>query len=212
MGPIHLLEKEKYMYKIIYKDENILENRTMEKTGNHMKMVKSTKTNIMDKVQKTIKFGRLLSLISYIVFFTMLLHCAVAIAGTSIQPTRPREDWTMYDKYIYFSKDLFCMCLFSNAAGFLYCAIFQACRLVGINTKNPDRSLLCLLSFMMGFLWLLISDYLVMEQGTTRASDPYVAIYITLGICCNVIVTSITFYDDDDDDDDYVERKELNKN
>ena len=197
---------EKYMNKIIYKDENILENRTMKNTGRHMKVGKSTNTMNVNKVQKITKFERLYSLICLVWLFTILFRCAVAISGTSIRPTKPRESLTIYDKYIYISKHLFCMYLFSNVAVFLYCAVFQACRLVAIKTKYPDRSLLCLLSFVVGaFLSLLISDRVFFEQRITQSFDPNLPCYISLGLCCNVIVSSIIF------DDDYVEWKELNK-
>ena len=140
-----------------------------------------------------------------VVLSPLFFRCAVIVAGTSIQPIRPREDWTTCDKYNFIIKYLLCVCLFSNAAAFLYCAILEGCHLIGRNVKTPSRSSFFLLSFGVGFLCFIISKRLVMEQQTIQTPDLCLAFYNSLGVLLNTVVMKIIVDDDD------VESKELNK-
>ena len=199
------------MDKAIYKDENTLENRIMVKCVSDIKVEKNTNTTNVKKVRKTTKFDRLLNLICFVALFTMLSRCAVAIAGTSIRPTKPRDDWTTCEKYNCIIKDFLCICLFSNVSALLYCVVLEACWLVGKNVKTPNRSLSCFLYFGFGFICLFVSDNLVIEQQTRLASDASYGILLLFGILLNVCLTKRICSTFDDEDKFQREYKTINK-
>ena len=204
------------MDKIVFKEVNTLESRNMEKCVSGIKVEKGTNTtnkdqNTTNKDQKSINLERLFNLICFVVLFTILFRCAVAIAGTSIRPTKPREVWTMVEKYNCIIRDFLCICLFSNAAALLHCIVLEACWLVRKNAKTPNRSLSCFLYFGFGFICLLVSEHLVMEQQTRLASDPSYGILLLYGILLNVCLTKYISSKFDDEDKFQREYKTINK-
>merc|ERR1712096_279521 len=190
---------------IIYKDKHILEKRNMEETMSDIKLGKGINTMNVKKFQKTTKFERLIYLMCLVVLSPLFFRCAVNVAGTSILSTRPSENWKMCDEYNFIIKGLLCVCLFSNAAAFLYCAVLEGCRLLGRSVETPLRSSFFLLSFGVGFLCYIISERLVKEQQTIQASNLYLAFYSFLGVLLNMVVMKIIVDGDD------VESNELNK-
>ena len=76
----------------------------------------------------------------------------------------------------------------------------EACWLVGKNVKTPNRSLSCNLYFGFGFICLLVSDNLVIEQQSEIASDPSYGILLLFGILLNVSLIKYICSTFDDED------------
>merc|ERR1712183_1041464 len=198
-----------YMDNIFYKDESTLKIQNMENSVSDMKVGKRTNTINVKKFEETTKFGRWCNLIRHVVLFSLFFICTVAVGFISIRPVKPKEDWTTNETFNCITKDLLFVCLFTNTVALLY----KTFRLTGINLKITNSLVSCcvtFVAFVVGFICLLISDYLVAKPHVVVASDRMFGISISLAILFSVRLTLLIF--STFDDEDKIRRKNIKIN